>query len=344
MPDLFPFSIHKQFVRVARRIATACLVCGSLLALGGCTRLQVKMGMKVPLMKLPVTTMNGSLPKGPSIAPGRKSPLVVTFTSTDGKTYVTEGQGQGKIMWKDLNVTATVASVNKKGIVSIPRDPRLTDGKVPHVTISAPSHPDLHAELDVPVRYDVAFAADFSGSNGSNGADGMNGMNGSSGSMGSIDLDNPSPGGNGSDGTNGTDGSNGGSGGDAPPVQIRVALRSGDHPLLQIGVCAEGHNKMFLVDPQGGSLTVSANGGSGGRGGRGGRGGSGGSGGSGTPSGSSGHDGLSGQDGIAGSDGRGGLITVTYDPLAKPYLGVIHLSNSNGPRPVFVEQPVSALW
>jgi hypothetical protein len=37
-------------------------------------------------------------------------------------------------------------------------------------------------------------------------------------------------------------------------------------------------------------------------------------------------------------------ITVTYDSQVKPYLSVIHLSSVNGPKPVFQEQAVAALW
>jgi len=169
-------------------------------------------------------------------------------------------------------------------------------------------------------------------------------MDGASGSMGSMDPNNPQPGGNGGDGTDGSNGQDGGPGGDAPPVQVRVALRSGSHSLLQVSVSAQGHEKFYLVDPQGGSLTVKADGGPGGSGGRGGRGGRGGSGGMGTPSGSSGRNGSDGRNGWDGPRGKGGSITVTYDPQMKPFLGVIHLSNTNGPRPVFKEEPVAALW
>jgi hypothetical protein len=44
-------------------------------------------------------------------------------------------------------------------------------------------------------------------------------------------------------------------------VQIQVAVRSGSHPLLQISVSAASHKQLFLVDPQGGALTVRADGG-----------------------------------------------------------------------------------
>ena len=54
--------------------------------------------------------------------------------------------------------------------------------------------------------------------------------------------------------------------------------------------------------------------------------------------------GLSGWDGSNGSNGRGGSITVAYDPQAKPYLAVLHLSNVGGPNPVFNEETVAPLW
>ncbi len=315
-----------------------------MLALSACTPIKVRLGMKVYLDKTPIASIAASLPKTSGIAPGEKSPLVLVVTEPDGKVLQTEGAGHGKVLWKDLYVTATVVTANQKGIVSLPHDPRKSEGKVGHVTITVPSHPDLRAELDIPVRYNYAFTSNFSGSSGSSGMNGSDGMAGSSGSMGSSDPNNPSAGGNGGNGTDGSNGEDGGPGGDAPPVQIRVALRSGSHPLLQVSVSAAGKQKLYLVDPQGGSLTVRADGGPGGSGGRGGRGGQGGSGGMGTPSGSSGSNGSDGRNGFDGSPGRGGRITVTYDPQARPFLAAIRLSNKGGPPPTFKEEPVAALW
>jgi hypothetical protein len=323
----------------------ACVGLVSLFALGGCSTIQVKMGMRVELPKLPVATMTASQYRHPGVGPGEKKSLVVTFTQPDGKVLVTSGKGQGKVQWKDLAVVATVVSANKSGVLSLPADPRVSDGKTGHVTITVPSHPDLKAELDIPLRYNYAFKAGYSGSDGNRGLDGNSGLDGSSGSMGSMDPNNPSPGGNGGSGTNGSDGSNGGDGSDGPPVQVRVALQTGSQPLLQIGVkTRSGIEQFFLVDPQGGSLTVASAGGSGGKGGSGGRGGRGGSGGMGTPSGSSGSDGSNGSDGRDGSDGRGGSITVTYDPAAQPYLTAIKLSNPGGPRPVLKQAATPPLW
>ena len=257
---------------------------------------------------------------------------------------LTEGQGRGKVMWKDLQVAAIVVKVNKKGVVSLAKDPRVSDGKTGHVTVTVPSHPGLRADLDIPFRYDIAFSAHFSGTKGFDGSNGLDGTNGTDGTMGSTDPNNPSPGGNGSDGTDGSPGGDGDRGGEGPPVQVGVALQPGGHPFLQISVHSQGKQNFYLVDPLGGSLTVTSSGGSGGSGGRGGRGGRGGSGGIGTPSGTDGRNGLDGRNGDDGPNGRDGSITVTYDPQAKPYLSTIHLPSVNGPKPALREQPVPALW
>jgi hypothetical protein len=319
------------------------LVSASMAALAGCAAIQVHLGMKVYLAKTPVSSIDVRQAKAPGIGPGQKSSLVVAVTEPNGKVLLTAGAG-GKIMWQDLSVTATVVSVNKKGQISLPHDPRATFGMLPHVKITVPSHPGLSAELDVPLRYDFSFGANFSGSDGSNGSTGNDGQTGSSGSAGSTDPNSPSPGGNGGNGTAGSDGGNGEQGGNAPAVQIQIALAPGTHPLLQFAVFAAGHERYYLVDPNGGSLTVRADGGSGGQAGKGGRGGRGGSGGIGTPNGSDGSTGSDGRDGMAGSDGRGGAITVTYDPAVEPYFDTLRISSRNGPRPAFQKEPVAPLW
>jgi hypothetical protein len=316
----------------------------AILVLGGCAAIRVHLGMRVNLAKVPVASIDVKQARDPGIAPGQSSPLVVTVTQPDGKVLQTEGAGHGKVMWRDLAVTTTIVTVNKKGVIALPRDPRKTEGKLPHIVIGVPSHPELKAELDVPLRYDYPFVSNFSGASGSSGANGTDGSAGSSGSSGSTDPNNPSAGGNGGNGGDGTNGQDGDRGGNAPAVAVQVTLRPGPHPMLQALVTAAGHHRHFLIDPQGGSLTVRADGGPGGSGGKGGRGGSGGSGGVGTPSGSSGNNGSDGHDGSDGSMGSGGQITVTYDPQVQPYLSVLHFSSENGPKPMLKEASVAPLW
>lgn len=322
----------------------ALLASAALVVLCGCSSIKVHLGMRVRLDKIPVTTMDATLPNGPAIAPGEKAPLVVTFTTPDGKSWVTEGKGKGKILWSDLTVTSTLVTF-KKGTLALRHDPRVSEGKMGHLEITAPSHPELHAALDIPLHYSYPYQSRYAGPSGSDGSNGMDGTSGMDGSPGSTDPDNPSPGGNGTNGSDGSNGGDGGNGGNGPDVQVFVTLRPGDHPLLQAGVTTPGHKERFyLIDPQGGSLTVVSSGGSGGSGGRGGRGGRGGSGGIGTPNGSSGSDGSDGRNGSDGSSGRGGRITVTYDPQVQPFLSVIRVSSPGGPAPVWIQQPVLPLW
>ncbi len=328
----------------ARANATAGALLAALMALSGCTAVKVKLGTRVYLANEQVTSMKATLPNGPAMAPGEKSPLVLEFTQPDGKVLLTEGKGKGKVLWQDITIAPTVVAADNKGNLTLPHDPRKSDGKTAHVTITVPSHPDLKADLDIPVTYDFNFTANFSGAPGTSGMNGADGLPGSSGSFGSIDPNNPSPGGNGGNGTDGSPGGDGGNGGDAPDVQVRVTLRPGTEPLLQVSVAAAGKTRLYLVDPKGGALNILANGGPGGAGGRGGRGGAGGPGGVGTPDGSSGQAGQDGRNGFDGSPGRGGSISVTYDPQAKPYLAILHLSNVGGPAPKFTEAPVAPLW
>ena len=117
------------------------MVAAFVLVMTACTSAKVKLGWKVYLEKTPVASIQASLPKGPGIAPGEKLTLVVVVTEPDGKVLQTEGAGHGKVLWKDLAVTPTVVTANQKGTVSLAHDPRISDGKMSHVTITVPSHP-----------------------------------------------------------------------------------------------------------------------------------------------------------------------------------------------------------
>jgi len=312
--------------------------------LGSCSAMRVDLGTRVELDKVQVAKIEAKLMKGPGIAPGQRIPLVVTLTEPNGAVLQTEGKGGGKVMWKELQVVGTLVSVDEKGNVSLPEDARESDGKTGHVAVTVPSHSDLRAELDIQVRHDFDFVADLSGAPGANGLSGLDGANGTSGTNGSIDANNPSAGGNGASGTNGDDGHNGWPGGDAPMVEVLIGLRDLGRPMLQAKVKAAGTERFYLVDTQGGTLTVKADGGPGGSGGRGGQGGQGGTGGSGIPPGFSGTRGMDGSKGWDGPMGKGGLITVRYDPTVTPYLKLIHVSSRNGPAPLYHQESVAAVW
>src|SRR5271157_4121415 len=98
------------FLRILTSTNWAALGVAFLLALSGCTPIKVRLGWKVYLDKTPVASIEASLPKGPGIAPGEKSPLVVLVKEPDGKVLQTEGAGKRKVLWKDLKVTASVVT------------------------------------------------------------------------------------------------------------------------------------------------------------------------------------------------------------------------------------------
>jgi hypothetical protein len=331
--------------------------------LAGCSSLAVWLGLRVRLDKLPVTSIAASMVSkrgGPAVSalgPGQSARLVLVATTQDGKQFATVGAGNGKVAFDNYTIESTIVAVSKRGVVSLSSDPRVSEGKVAHLHIITTAHPEVVTDLDISVRYDIPFVANFSGSDGWNGSDGTAGLDGTSGSDGtpaSVDpttgaLGTQGPGGNGTDGGNGGDGSDGQDGSPAAPVHAWVRLEAGVKQLLQIKVSSGSRESLYIVDPSGGSLKIMANGGAGGRGGSGGRGGRGGSGGSGFPSGFSGTDGRAGWNGHAGRGGAGGTITLSVDPAAQPFMSSITWSNhggdgGSGPAPIITVEPVTPLW
>ena len=243
-------------------------------ALAGCTEMKIKMGMTMSVATLPVNQMEVHLAKPQGVGPGQNASLVVTFTGPNGQTWRTEGAGGGVIMWEDLTIASTIATYNNDGTVSLPVDPRLSDGKTGHVVVTLAFNPNLRAEADVPTRYDLKYFADFNGSSRLTG--------------------------------------------NAPNVMLRLVMHPGDRRMIEAAVqSSEGKETFYLIDPNGGSLSVSADGS------------------------------CTVRDCSDRSErlfGRGGAITVIYDPAVAPYLGVLQLSSLGGPEPVFISQRLDPLW
>jgi hypothetical protein len=330
------------------RLGALCLVFAAL-GLPACTSIELGLGLRTRLDTVPVTAVQVALVPGPALAPGASVQLVLTAVTADARKLVTEGPGQGTVLYDSYSFTGSVAQVSAQGVVTLAADPRLSDGRTPHVHVAVNGHPGLVADIDIPVHYNVGYKADFSGHAGSPGFNGADGMAGMSGSPGSLDPDAPSPGGNGSAGGDGGDGQDGGPGEDGKAVQVWVTRKPEPYLLLQIRVASAGSEQLFLLDPAGGTLDISANGGPGGAGGAGGRGGMGGSGGMGTPSGASGANGMDGRRGSDGGGGAAGSIAIVVDPRAQAFLDRIRLSNRSGdgapgPAPSVSVQAVAPLW
>ena len=337
-----------------------------LLMLSGCASSDMAPDLGVSLQNIPVTALSASLSPGPGLAPGKSADLVIVAKTADGKELVTMGPGHGKVRLDSFAFESTVAQVSKEGEVSLPADPRASEGQLPHVRITVINHPDIVANLDIPVRYDDGFKADFSGQAGANGANGEDGTNGAAG----LDNSAEGPGRNGQNGGPGGNGQNGGDGAPGRSVHVWLTLKTGSHPFLQARVANDVDEKLFLIDPNGGSLEVDANGGSGGKGGAGGKGGIGGTGydngnsadeqadqrtgyskmnGSSSGFSANGQSGLPGIPGQPGRGGAAGTIIVSVDPQAQPFLDRLHLSNQSGDgvagdAPEIRVEPVPAIW
>jgi len=332
-----------RFVRVT-------LLAGTLLAVVGCGSLGVALGTRTRLDKLPVVALEASLSPQPTLSPGKSGRLILVATTADGRKLTTVGAGKGTVLFDSFAFESTIAKVNGSGVVSLPADPRVSDGHAAQVRTAVVGHPDVTANLEIPSRYDTAFEAHFSGSTGFSGADGFDGISGSDGTVGSFDANSPSAGGNGGDGTNGTDGGRGGEGSPGESVHVWITPKPGSASLLQVRASSAAHGEMFfLIDSNGGSLSLDANGGAGGRGGSGGKGGRGGHGGLGLPQGPSGHDGQDGHDGSTGFPGAAGRFIVTIDPAAQTYLDRFHFANRSGngaagPALQVQTEAVAPLW
>lgn len=328
----------------------------------GCSSLAVTLGLRVRLDQIPVTALSVSLldKNGAPVAalgPGQSARLVIVATASDGKQYASVGAGHGKVAMNNYTIAASIVTVTSRGSVSLSADPQVSYGKVAHLHIVPVAHANVAADLNIPVRYDIAYSADFSGADGANGFDGTPGLDGSAGADGTPGTTDPvtgattqqGPGGNGTDGGNGGDGDDGVNGSPGEAVHIWVRMESTVKPLLQIKVVGGERQSFYLVDPNGGSLKIIDNGGQGGRGGQGGPGGRGGSGGSGTPPGSDGLNGNSGSDGRPGFGGAAGTIEISVDPAAQPFLKCITWSNDGGdgvpgPAPTISVEPIAPLW
>ncbi len=333
------------------RLVLAALVAGGTPALGGCESLMVMTGLRMRLDGVPLQAVAASMPGDGRLAPGAQATLSVIATTTDGRTLASAGTGDGKVLLDSYAFEASGgASVDADGVVRLPADPRLTEGRVPHVRIPPAGQPGPVTELDIPIRYDVPFETAFAGPPGWDGSAGADGSEGATGASGSSDPANPSPGGNGGNGGPGGNGEDGGTGGPGPDVQVRVALAPGDHPLLHVRTIATGEkDRYFIVDPQGGSLALTVSGGRGGSGGLAGRGGAGGAGGPGMPPGAPGSPGF---DGLAGHDGWGGPaghVAIEVDPAAAAYVDRLQVTNVDGngrpgTPPSVAIGPVPAPW
>jgi len=301
----------------------------SVALLSGCFR--------VALKEQPVTSIDVRFDKN-AMCPGETGQLSIWAKLKTGEVLGSENLSEGKVRWDSYRVTLNGQRV-EEGRVVVPADPMAV--KIPsRLDIAVDGHPELNTAFTVPIHFKCRFTAEFRGQDGRDGASGQDGENGRRGQDGrSYTVPGKSgfqkdPGGNGSDGRDGRDGQDGEPGRDAEDLEVRVTMAapSPDLRLLQVKVTGQQSRReaVYLVDPNGGSLVVSATGGSGGDGGRGGHGGRGGDAGDGEPDGNSGNGGNGGNGANGADGGRGGRITVLVSPAAQAHLPVLQFLNAGG--------------
>jgi hypothetical protein len=267
------------------------------------------------------------------MCPGETAGLVVEAKLRDGEVLRTEGAGRGDVPWEDLAIRSSGAQV-EDGVVRIDPDPRAHLSGEARVEVRSVHHRALApASLTLPVHFACAFEARFDGAWGGAGMDGAGGADGDDGQDAPETGEGAADGGAGGHGASGGHGAPGDRGGRAPDVRIwirRAEVPGQPRPMIQVLAETAETRRPMLVDPEGGSLFVSARGGDGGRGGNGGRGGDGGRGGRGVRGGTGG-DGGNGGDGAAGGDaGDGGTVVIVADPTAQAFLGSIRVVNPGG--------------
>ena len=229
---------------------------------------------------VPLIDVSLRLAEGTRVCPGAQPQLILSVVTADAKRLVTRGAGGGTLDFGAFHLESSLGSV-RDGRLHVPDDPRGI--QVASLTVRATplGHSRQAVTLDVPIHYACRFVAELSGRGGDSGIDGDAGQGG----------------GNAADGARGQDGQDGARGMDARgvEVQVRAVRRPGTaHPLAELSVHRNNEERVSVVDPRGGELTIRATGGGGGAGGAGGAGANGGA------------DGSPGASGRIGRIGDGG--------------------------------------
>ncbi len=286
------------------------------MAAASCTSIKKGLGLRTDLKDKKIKSVAvQTLPKG-AACPGDKLQLVVKVAVEGGEPLVTEGVGDGKLLWTSLKVESDGAVKVKQDddnlVAVLSQDGKALTTTPPVLNVTSPENKDVLLEASpIEVKFNCKLVADYSGPDGREGRAGQQGYNARR------------------DWENGGDGSQGGTGdsgkrGDNVMAQATVVVPTKENrPFLQ--VCTQGkverNLRCYFVDTDGGSLVLDARGGAGGKGGTGGSAGSGGR---------QGRGGNAGRGGAGGDGGEGGTVTLVMDPAVEPYRKLIKIKTGGG--------------
>lgn len=238
----------------------------------------------------------------------------------------------------DYKILTNGVSLGRKGLY-IHENPFSIKNHTVSTKVILKKNPEISDEFCTVLDYRKNYSFTDYGRSGSNGSNGIDGHTGSIG-------------GNGGCGTHGSPGSDGKNADDLE-VYVSAYFDTIIHQeLLYLSILnlKNSQLKEYLINTQGGSITINSLGGSGGCGGDGGDGGDGGNGRNGrdetiriyvndsttttkhiqTPGGDGGNGGNGGDGAYGGYGGDGGNITLLYTKYAQAHLKLIHLSSVGG--------------
>ena len=270
-------------------------------------------------------------------APGSRIPIGVRtkYNNEDTKEYWPRNAYK---LENTYIIYANGAKLTRYGFL-INEDPFSFTNHIVSATIRLKNHPSLENQFLTTLDYRKSY--EFT----DRGKSGWNGANGSDGSDGDV----------GQDGNHGADGSSGSDGRNADDLELFATAYFDtiiNEELLYVSITNLRYNKTkdYLINTQGGNITIISTGGTGGSGGNGGDGGDGGNGRTGErymirtrindstiietehqqPGGDGGNGGCGGNGSYGGNGGAGGTITLFYTQYAKPYLHLINLYSTGG--------------
>jgi antitoxin component YwqK of YwqJK toxin-antitoxin module len=265
--------------------------------------------------------------EAPNITLGQTIRIGIVALTDKGKEFKTPGfltPGILKMVeWTQFKIEVEGGTFSD-GAITISSN--LSEIKNYQVKIKASSidNPEIKNELILTLNFRGTTLASFEGTEGREGREGKSGPKGPNAVTSSDAAGNGGMGGSGGQGGNGGPGQN---------IEVYVKMQNDEilkKEMVYVFVKSNSTNRqaLFLVDPDGGKIIVSANGGDGGYGGPGGMGGQGGDD---TYRQSSGNGGQGGSGGSGGDGSNGGSITVYMDPSAeKLNPDVLKFTNEGG--------------